>query len=109
MFTPTSLCLHSDMPRHEPVRTSQRSLTMQDNIEALQEQLRDLRLSHRRELRLKAREAASAHEELQAARAKVRELNVKTRQLQSVCLYQIISASPGAPERIARGAVCYTN
>lgn len=66
-------------------------MTMQETIEALQEQLRDLRLSHRRELRLKAREAASAHEELQAARAKVRELNVKTRHLQSVCPHQIIT------------------
>lgn len=66
--------------------TSPISPTMQDTVEALQEQLRDLRLGHRRELRLKAREAAAAHEELQAARAKVRELNTKARNLQSVRL-----------------------
>eukprot|EP00892_Ulva_mutabilis_P001572 jgi/Ulvmu1/11415/UM075_0077.1 len=57
--------------------------SLQETLEALQEQLRDLRLSHRRELRLKSREAAAAHDELQAARAKVRELNVKLRHVQA--------------------------
>lgn len=89
-----------------PVWGQRHSVSVQETVEALQEQLRDLRLSHRRELRLKARDAAAAHEELQAARAKVRELNVKTRHLQSVrpagprplsCLPLSTDHVPGSP------------
>ena len=57
---------------------------LEETVSGLEEQIRDLRLAHRRELRLKGREATVLKEDLDSARSKIRELNVKIRHLQAV-------------------------
>lgn len=59
-------------------------LALEEAVAGLEEQVRDLRLAHRRELRLKGREAAVLKEDLDNARSKIRELNIKIRHLQAV-------------------------
>jgi predicted nucleic acid-binding Zn-ribbon protein len=59
-------------------------VALEETVATLEEQIRDMRLAHRRELRLKGREAAVLKEDLVSARSKIRELNVKIRHLQAV-------------------------
>jgi chromosome segregation ATPase len=57
---------------------------LEEAVAGLEDQIRDMRLAHRRELRLKGRDAAILKEDLDTARNKIRELNVKIRNLQAV-------------------------
>lgn len=63
---------------------------LEETVSGLEEQIRDIKLAHRRELRLKGREAAVLKEDLDSARSKIRELNVKIRHLQAVRTLHLI-------------------
>jgi cell division septum initiation protein DivIVA len=72
----------------------QEKAALEEAVSELEEQMRDVRLAHRRELRLKAREAAVLKEDLESARSKIRELNVKIRHLQAVRI-RLYELNPG--------------
>lgn len=55
-----------------------------ERCEGAEAEVERVRMSHKRELRVRAREAAEANEELQRCKAQVRELRLKNRDLAAV-------------------------
>jgi chromosome segregation ATPase len=58
---------------------------LRERVLELEEQLKGARLAHRREVRQKASELSAVHGELSQARAQMREMRMRLRDLHAVC------------------------